>query len=100
MNWFNRWFARKTKEAWNHANALGQCVPDYPDRTLSKHTGLDMERSLRFNVLPARGGTIVECQHTDRQKGQSVINTHVIPEGDNIAESIGHIVSMELLQHQ
>ena len=53
---------------------------------------------LSFSVMVARGGTIVQVRNYDSVKDRTAINTHVIPEGEDIAEAIGHIVSMELLK--
>ena len=53
---------------------------------------------LSFNVMVARGGTIVQVRNYDSGKDRTAINTHVIPEGEDISTAIGHIVSMELLK--
>jgi hypothetical protein len=52
---------------------------------------------LRFSVMPARGGTVVQVQKYDRRKDESNNTTYVIPEGEDIAQEVGRIVSMELL---
>jgi hypothetical protein len=52
---------------------------------------------LRFNVMTARGGTVVQLRKYDSRKDENKYTTYVIPDGENIAEEIGKIVSMELL---
>jgi D-alanine-D-alanine ligase-like ATP-grasp enzyme len=52
---------------------------------------------LRFSVMPARGGTVVQVNKYDRRKDQTDTTTYVIPEGEDIAQEVGRIVSMELL---
>jgi hypothetical protein len=52
---------------------------------------------LRFSVMPARGGTVVQVNKYDRRKDESNNTTYVIPEGEDIAQEVGRIVSMELL---
>lgn len=59
---------------------------------------IDMSNALRFNVLPARGGVIVELRKYDHKIDRNNNSTHIIPEGENVAESIGQIVSLELLR--
>jgi hypothetical protein len=54
---------------------------------------------LRFTVMPARGGTIVQMRVYDRHKDENLTATYVIPDGEDIAKEIGDIVSMELLRH-
>lgn len=60
--------------------------------------GIDLDNGLRFTVQPATGGVIVQIYHYDRKTDRSNNIMHVIPDGDDIAESIAHIVSMELLR--
>ena len=59
--------------------------------------GVDVD-GLNFNVMPATGGTIVQIRHYDHKTDRNNNRTHVIPEGEDIAERIGQIVSMELLR--
>jgi hypothetical protein len=58
---------------------------------------VDVE-GLTFNVMSAQGGTIVQIRTYDRKADQTCTVTHVIPEGNDTATAIGHIVSMELLR--
>jgi hypothetical protein len=53
---------------------------------------------LSFNIMSAQGGTIVQVKYYDRKTDRVGNTTHVIPDGDPIAERIGQIVSMELLR--
>jgi hypothetical protein len=53
---------------------------------------------LSFNVMPATGGTVVQIRHYDRKTDRNNHVTHVIPDGEDIAERIGQIVSLELLR--
>jgi hypothetical protein len=51
---------------------------------------------LSFNVMPAQGGTIVQLRKYDRKTDRNDCSTHVIPEGQDVAETVGKIVAMEL----
>ena len=59
---------------------------------------LDMEKALHFNVLPCTGGVVIECRTSDRKTHQNDTRTFIIPEGENVAERVGQIVSMEILR--
>jgi hypothetical protein len=56
------------------------------------------EEGLRFNVLSAQGGTIIELRKYDQKTDRNLNSVHVIPEGEDVAKQIGLIVSMELLR--
>jgi len=88
MNWLKRKIRRWLQEE--------DCYPV----EVAVNTGaraVDVE-GLSFNVMPAQGGTIVQIRHYDRKTDRNNNTTHVIPEGEDIAKTIGHIVSMELLR--
>ena len=64
----------------------------------SSNERLDMERALRFNVLPCQGGVVMECRTFDPKNHTNSTRTFIIHENDNLAERIGQIVSMEILR--
>ena len=54
---------------------------------------------LKFTVMPAEGGTIVQMRVYDRRKDESNIKTYVIPDSEtDIAHRVGQIVAMELIR--
>ena len=57
-----------------------------------------MDKALRFNLLPARGGCILEIRTHDPRTHDWNTVTHVIPDGANIAKEVGDIVAMEILK--
>ena len=61
--------------------------------------GVDMDRALRFAILPARGGCVFEIRHCNLKTHKSETITHVIPEGSDVAREVGQIIAMQLLRH-
>lgn len=59
---------------------------------------IDEDNTIRFNVTPARGGVVVSVRQYDRKTDRTNYINHVIHDDENVAESIGHIVSMEILR--
>ena len=51
---------------------------------------------LSFNVMPAQGGTIVQLRKYDDKLSRNNYSTHIIAEGQDVAEAIGKIVAIEL----
>jgi hypothetical protein len=60
-----------------------------------KRPTVDIE-GLTFNVMPAQGGTIVQLRKYDHVNDCHANSTHIIADGEDIAETIGKIVAMEL----
>jgi hypothetical protein len=51
---------------------------------------------LSFNVMPAQGGTIVQLRKYDDKLNRNSYSTHIIADGQDVAEHIGKIVALEL----
>jgi hypothetical protein len=64
----------------------------------SDDTRPDMEKAIRFSVLPARGGCVLETRTYDKKEREWDVTSHVIPDGTDVAKSVGDIVAMELLR--
>jgi hypothetical protein len=91
MNWLKRKINR-----WLNSREDIYPVEQSPVRAAGANA-VDVD-GLSFNVMPATGGTVVQIRHYDRKTDRNNNTTHVIPDGEDIAERIGQIVSMELLR--
>jgi hypothetical protein len=60
--------------------------------------GIDLPDPIIFKVQAVSGGTIVESRWYDHKKDESRVKLHIITQEENLSESIGKIVTMELLQ--
>ena len=70
------------------------------DDTLDNNSssGIDLPDPINFKVQAVSGGTIVESRWYDHKKDENRIKLHIITQEENLADSIGKIVTMELLQ--
>lgn len=60
---------------------------------------VDLPNPFSFKIQKATGGTIVEVNHYDRKRDESVVNLHIISdEVEDVAGAIGRIVTVELLK--
>ena len=59
--------------------------------------GVNMDNSIRFNVLSCRGGLVLEVRVYDKKTHENVTKTYLIPEGEPVAERIGQYVTMEMM---
>ena len=61
-------------------------------------SGIDLPDPIVFKVQAVSGGTVVESKWFDYKKDEQRIKLHIITQDENLSESIGKIVTMELLQ--
>lgn len=60
--------------------------------------GIDLTDPINFRVQTVAGGTLVETRWYDHKKDNNITKLHIVTSDQNLAESIGKIVTMELLQ--
>ena len=56
------------------------------------------EQAIRFKVIKAQGGTIIETQMYNRRKDQSAIGLYIIHDDQNLGQEIAKIITMEALK--
>jgi hypothetical protein len=61
-------------------------------------SGIDLPDPITFKVQQVNGGTLVETRWYDYKKDENRVKLHIITPEENLSESIGKIVTMELLQ--
>ena len=60
--------------------------------------GINLPDPIRFRVQQVSGGTVIETKYYDHKKDEERIKLHIVTPDENLSESIGKIVTMELLQ--
>ena len=59
---------------------------------------IDLPDPIRFKVQAVQGGTLIETIWYDYKKDENIKKLHIVTPDEDLAESIGKIVSMELLK--
>ena len=118
MKWFDRWFYRKVRWCLNRAESDLPLIKDEQDFLDRRHRardnsniaaprenpidssgGVNMEHGIRFNVLNCRGGIVLEVRIWDSKMHEHRTKTYLIPDGEPVAERIGHYVTMEMMNN-
>jgi hypothetical protein len=72
--------------------SLRECdIDDSPD-------GIQLPDPINFKVQQVNGGTLIETRWYDYKKDESRVKLHIVTPDEHLSESIGKIVTMELLQ--
>jgi hypothetical protein len=61
-------------------------------------SSIDLPDPITFKVQAVSGGTVLESRWYDYKKDENRVKLHIITQEENLSESIGKIVTMELLQ--
>ena len=98
-----RWlWARIMKWGWDYGREplrLSRIRLSERDTVIRESNYVDLPNPFNFKIQKATGGTIVEVNHYDRKRDETVVNLHIISdEVEDVAGAIGRIVTIELLK--
>jgi hypothetical protein len=59
---------------------------------------IDLNNPITFRVQAVEGGTLIETRWYDPKRDENERKLHIVTSDENLSESIGKIVTMELLK--
>ena len=68
------------------------------EQDICSDSSIDLPDPIHFRVQTVSGGTVVESRWYDHKKDENRVKLHIITPDESLSESIGKIVTMELLQ--
>ena len=105
MKWFDRWFMKKSRQAWEDSHA---CEPERPSLGPNKYATIGrnpvnksielQSRGMTFTIYPANGGHILEYNVYDEQKDRHVNGLHIITSDQDMGQAISHAYTLESLK--
>jgi hypothetical protein len=109
MKWFDKWFAKKVKQAWDdsrnelaqestYANDIGLVRPSSKRNSLLRNDADLHSRGTNFMLYSANGGTVVEIRDYDPINDRNHNILYIIPKEADLGQQLGHIVTMEALK--
>jgi hypothetical protein len=103
MKWFDQWFARKCRWAWENHDIAD--VPEQPMPSTKKARRLgqdiaeaDWEDGLRINIKRVIGGSVVTFRTYDRRTDQSESRHYIITAEQDFNTELGKIITMESMR--
>jgi hypothetical protein len=105
MKWFDQWFVRKCKWAWENRDIADVAESLNAIRSSStKHLVLQEEDSspwndgLRINVKKMIGGYVVSFRYYDRVKDRSDDRNYIITDEQDFNAELGKMITMESMR--
>lgn len=101
MKWFDRWFARKCKWAWENRDTPD--VPNVGSKTRGQSIA-EIEESpswgdgLRMNVRKIIGGYVVSFRTYDRKTDRSDERHYIITDEQEFERELGKMITLESMR--
>ena len=101
MKWFDRWFVRKCKWAWDNRDIAD--VAEQPRLASAKGLVLEEDISpwndgLRIGIKKMIGGSVVSFRTYDRVRDRSDERHYIITDEQDFNTELGKIITMESMR--
>ena len=105
MKWFDKWFIRKSKWAWQNKH-FSDPGGDYPQELASSNRvhaieddPHDLNDGLRINLKKVIGGSLVTFKQYDRKLDRNENKTYIITSDQDFNVELAKIITMESMRH-
>jgi len=105
MKWFDQWFARKCRWAWENKDVIEQDITEEQAKIRSGIQLATIEESpgwnndgLRINVKKIIGGFVISFRAYDRIKDRSDERHYLITDEQDFNTELGKMITMESMR--
>jgi hypothetical protein len=105
MKWFDRWFYRHAKKAWESRDEMEElAAQSMTSAQRSIKIGQDRDdphdllEGLRIVIKKVIGGTLVTFRHYDSRTDRADQRTYIITEEQDFEKELGKCITMESLR--
>jgi hypothetical protein len=71
---------------------------EYDSMPQDERNDIDLEGSVRFDLMSATGGRILQVRRWDRKRDDHEMVTYVIPSGEDVGQRVAKILNLELIK--
>lgn len=106
--WLKKKFSQWCKEAWYHEHGKVSPTPEYDAHIGHAISGSKYQKniessSMNFTIYSAIGGHVLEMTINEYNPSQLQTNyprkvLHIIPNGEDLGNSLGKIITLEMLK--
>jgi hypothetical protein len=98
MKWFDKWFAKKCREAWKNSRDELDAPMAISSAKVRESDGFETDAGLRMELHRAIGGRIVSFRHYDRKTDRSYSKVYVIHDELDFERELGKIITQESMR--
>lgn len=98
MKWFDNWFRKQCKKAWETASDDRVISVSASSHKLASNIPGSHDNGIHFVIYSANGGHVVETSKYDRVKDRHHTGLHIIRDEEDIGQEISKIITLESLR--
>lgn len=102
MKWFDKWFVRKCKWAWENKhlayNTEGSIASMHSQPVAVDEDAHSLNDGLRINIKKVIGGSVVTFRKYDRKIDRTEDRSYIITSEQDFNYELGKIITMESMR--
>ena len=104
MKWFDKWFAKQAKKAWEAERINNERIYVTDSvKPISGRLGIADQRidavGINMKLHVANGGYIIEFQRWDNVKDRHFNELHVINDSENLGERLSEVIVQYIISN-
>jgi hypothetical protein len=97
MKWFDRWFDRQCRKAWEN-NRNNSKSDHFSPAVYAIDAGLGSRTSISFTLYPAAGGWVIQHSKYTRDRDGEGPSLTIVNHGEELGKALEHVISLEALR--
>ena len=102
MKWFDRWFVRKCKWAWENRDVADEIINQVQAKSAAGLSTLAQDEAwedgLRITIKKMIGGSVVSFRVYDKRTDRSDTRNYIITDEQDFNTELGKIITMESMR--
>ena len=101
MKWFDQWFYRQAKKAWDNKNKYNEVYTTSAGLLATVEcddSGIEWSDGLNIRVKRVNGGFIINFRKYDRIKDRHNENIHIITDEMEFNHELGKLITLESMR--
>jgi len=100
MRWFDKWFQKQAKRAWEASQQENMIYMDASPKTIGRDSPNRIDANgINMKLHVANGGYIVEFHRYDNIKDRGFNELHVINDSEELGERLSEIIVQYILSN-
>lgn len=99
MNWFDKWFIKKSKWAWENSQDVSSNRPVAVGKVSSVDDDINSRSSVNFRFHTAQGGTVAHVTWYDSKRDRYESDLYIISDEKDLGQEISSIIMQHHLRN-
>lgn len=99
MKWFDRWFQRQAKKAWEAAQEDRGIIHKASSNSLRVSQDLDSRGAATIRIHGAHGGKVIEISHWDERKSEHERDLYIVRDDAELGPELTSIIMQHSLRY-